>query len=268
MIIEGNVGIGTPSVTKAKLHVNGFILGPGASFAYYAFRADNPNAFTGTAGASGLYASIWADNRVIAGEFDAISDVRIKNVIGRSDAAEDLATLMRVEITDYTYKDTAARGNRLQKKLIGQQLLGVYDQAVSLSKDVVPDIYQTAKCLGGWIDLETTLQKGDRVKIIPENEPESLVEVIEVESNRFRVSPGPADGGVFVYGRLVNDFITVDYDAVAMLNVSATQQIKREKDAEVQALRDENAALRARLDKLESLLERMMREEKSEAAGR
>lgn len=266
MIIEGNVGIGTPTVTNAKLHVNGYILGPGAAFAYYAFRADNPNAFTGTAGASGLYTSIWADNRVVAGEFDATSDVRIKNVIGRSDGAADLATLMRVEVTDYTYKDTQARGNRPQKKLIGQQLLGVYDQAVSLSKDVVPDIYQTAKSLDGWIDLETTLQKGDRVKIIPENEPESVVEVIEVESNRFRVSPGPADGGVFVYGRLVDDFITVDYDAVAMLNISATQQIKREKDVEVQALRDENAALRARLDKLESLLERMMSEEKSAVA--
>ncbi len=267
MVIEGVVGIGTPTVTQAKLQVNGSVLGAGQSFAYFAFRSDNPNPFTGTAGASGLYNSIYADNRVVGGEFDAISDVRIKNVIGRSDSAGDLATLMRVEVTDYTYKDTAARGNHPQKKLIGQQLVGVYDHAVSYSKDVVPDIYQTAHSVDGWIDLETTLLKGDRVRIIPENGDEALVEVIEVESNRFRVAPGPTDGAVFVYGRLVDDFHTVDYDAVAMLNVSATQQIKREKDAEVQALRDENAALRARLDKLESLLERMMPEEKSAVAG-
>jgi hypothetical protein len=52
---------------------------------------------------------------------------------------------------------------------------------------------------------------------------------------------------VFVYGREVLDFHTVDYDAIAMLNVSATQQIKREKDAEIKALQDENFALRAKL---------------------
>ena len=52
-----------------------------------------------------------------------------------------------------------------------------------------------------------------------------------------------------------------------MLNVSATQQIKSEKDAELRVLHDENAALRARLDKLESMLERMISEEKSAVAS-
>jgi hypothetical protein len=45
----------------------------------------------------------------------------------------------------------------------------------------------------------------------------------------------------------VEDLRRVDYDAIAMLNVSATQQLKREKDAEIQVLRDENAALRREL---------------------
>ena len=36
-------------------------------------------------------------------------------------------------------------------------------------------------------------------------------------------------------------------DAIAMLNVSATQLIKREKDAEIKALQDENSALREKL---------------------
>ena len=46
----------------------------------------------------------------------------------------------------------------------------------------------------------------------------------------------------------------MDYEAIAMLNVSATQQIKKEKDAEVKALQEENAALRARLDAQEKRL--------------
>jgi uncharacterized protein YdcH (DUF465 family) len=40
-----------------------------------------------------------------------------------------------------------------------------------------------------------------------------------------------------------------------MLNVSATQQIKREKDAEIQTLRDENATLRRELAAKEASLE-------------
>jgi len=60
----------------------------------------------------------------------------------------------------------------------------------------------------------------------------------------------------------VDDFLTVDYDAISMLNVSATQQIKKELDHELKALRVENAELRAenhalarRLQLLESKVE-------------
>ncbi len=55
-----------------------------------------------------------------------------------------------------------------------------------------------------------------------------------------------------MYGREVDDFRTVDYDALAMLNISATQQIKKDTDAEVKALRDENAELKARVAALEA----------------
>jgi len=49
-----------------------------------------------------------------------------------------------------------------------------------------------------------------------------------------------------VYGREVKDFRSVDYDAIAMLNVSATQQLAKqlkEKDAKIAALDASNAAL-------------------------
>ena len=258
MIVEGNVGIGNPNPTMAKLQVNGSQTANTNTFAFFAYRQDMKTPFIDLAPGGPISNGIWSDNRIVGVEFNAFSDLRIKDVIGRSDGAQDLATLMRVEVTDYTHKDTATRGQQPQKKVIGQQLLGVYTQAVSLSKDVVPDIYQTAKCLDSWIDLETTLQKGDQVRIIPDNGKESLVDVTEVASNRFRVSPSLSDGAVFVYGRMVNDFASVDYDAIAMLNVSATQQIKREKDAEVQALREENDALRARLDRLENVIKSLV----------
>jgi len=59
---------------------------------------------------------------------------------------------------------------------------------------------------------------------------------------------------VFVYGREVSDLRSVDYDAIAMLNVSATQQLKKDSDAAIVALQAKNAALEARLSALEKLL--------------
>ena len=58
-----------------------------------------------------------------------------------------------------------------------------------------------------------------------------------------------------MYGREVPDFHDVDYDAIAMLNVSATQQIKREKDEEIQSLQAENTRLRQELAALQQSVE-------------
>jgi predicted RNase H-like nuclease (RuvC/YqgF family) len=74
-----------------------------------------------------------------------------------------------------------------------------------------------------------------------------VVAVLEVKPGAFRPDLELEGDEVFVFGRQVEDFHSVDYDAIAMLNVSATQQIKREKDSEIRALQEENSALRAKL---------------------
>ena len=61
-------------------------------------------------------------------------------------------------------------------------------------------------------------------------------------------------GKVFVYGREVEDFHLVDYDAIAMLNVSATQALHRqleEKTAKIADLETRLARLEARLAELD-----------------
>lgn len=101
--------------------------------------------------------------------------------------------------------------------------------------------------------LATTLKKGDRVRLIGRNQ-EGLHEVLEIADGKFRTAFAPEGDQVFVYGREVKDFRSVDYDAISMLNVSATQQLKKEKDTEVKALQEENAALRSQLAEQEKRL--------------
>ena len=197
-----------------------------------------------------IYASqtIWSGNTVIAS-----SDARIKDIQGESDSEADLKALLGIKITDYQYKDKIGQGSAKQKKVVAQELESVFPQAVSRHTNVIPDIYANATIgSDGWVALTTDLKVGDRVRLIA-TEKDAVFEVLEVENDSFRVEFIPKEEGeLFVYGREVKDFRTVDYDAIAMLNVSATQQIKKDADAEIGALRIENQSLRLRLTAFEA----------------
>jgi hypothetical protein len=261
---SGNVFIGGASIARAKVQIDGFVnsaLG-GPSGYLSAF----PYTIVGNAGLPiqlitpndpmnppRYMVSLFASNDILASGFRAFSDARIKRIEGRSAAAHDLATLLSIEVTDYSYIDTISKGTGAYKKVTGQQLEKVFPQAVFKMTDVVPDIYQKAVMKDGWVMLATNLKKGERVRLIGEMH-EGIHEVLEIAEGKFRTAFVADGGDVFVYGREVNDARSVDYEAISMLNVSATQQIKKEKDEEVKALQEENAALRSQLAEQEKRL--------------
>jgi hypothetical protein len=241
---SGRVGIGTITPTHGKVEIVGI---DGL------FLEDNQFGFLGYDGpttipAGGNYflnPSLYAQGGIAADKFWGFSDARIKHIEGRSDGTRDLATLAAIEVTDFSYIDTRTRGTGQQKKVVAQQVEQVYPQAVTRSTDVVPDIYQKAPIADGWIRLATTLKPGQRVRLIG-RKADGVHEVLEVGEGKFRTTFGGDGDEVFVYGREVKDFRSVDYEAIAMLNVSATQELNRiiaEKDSELKALTARLAAL-------------------------
>jgi hypothetical protein len=250
---SGNVGIGTTTPTKGSLEID---TGNGVQPGY------NPAGFLSTSGVvtgpigSGGGVSIWAAGPVLANLFVAFSDERIKSIKGQSDSAADLKTLLGIKVTDFTYKDTIAKGNRRQKKVIAQQVEQVYPQAVTKSTDEVPDIYRKATLKDGWVQLATDLKVGDRVKLIGEKE-KGVYPVLEVRDGAFRTDFKPSTEQVFVYGREVKDFRNVDYEAIAMLNVSATQELAHQMKAQQETLTRLEANLNQALSEKQSLVERL-----------
>ena len=232
---------------------------------------------------SGDYIGISAQWYVQAFGFRALSDGRLKRIKGISDSKSDLQILNKIEITDYSMRDFKEIAQPF-KKVIAQQVQKVYSHAVaqSGSSEFIANVYQLAKefSLEGR-DLTVVLAKpieekdvkdvasGARIKIYLEErgnetnvkEMEGFVTNIEgktvtitieetVEINKFQQ--------LFVFGTQVNDLLSVDYDAISMLNVSATQELAKQ----VETLKQENnkknneiIALRAQLNSQTQSLE-------------
>lgn len=246
--MSGNVGIGTTSPSQAKLVINGSANSNVGGYGYL-----NSSGSTGTSTGVWSY-SIYASHRIAALEFNAFSDARIKKVKGVSDSKTDLAILSTIKITDYQLIDSIAKGNKMIKKVIAQELEQVYPQAVSTHTDVIPDIYTRAEITNGYIALKNTLKAGEKVRLILPT-GEELLEVATATENGFTVASNQT-GPVFVYGREVNDFHTVDYEALTTLNISATQELL----VQIQALQNkvvdlerENNNLKAEVQSIEDV---------------
>lgn len=221
---SGNVGVGTATPTNAKLVVSGSsnsTLGLYGRFRQPGTLLDAipTNAVNGGTNAYSIYAT----NNMAASEFHAFSDARIKKIAGRTNNAEDLRTLSRIAITDYAYIDAVAKGDRISKKVIAQELEAVYPTAVSRITDVVPDMYKHAEIKSGRVTLPNNLRAGERVRLILADRTE-IADVLAADADGFQVNID-TNGEVFVYGREVSDFRVVDYEALTTLNISATQEL-------------------------------------------
>jgi hypothetical protein len=183
--------------------------------------------------------AITAAGKVFAQEFDAYSDIRIKDLIGTSDAKRDFQTINNIAIRDYTMKDKLKYGNRHFKKVIAQELEKIDPDLVSNHTDFIPNVYQltdritkisegyllhfsrphhlgdTAKKIQALTASSGSLQSFDIVSI------PSPIEVV-IAAKEIKTD------AVFVYGEEVANFRTVDYEGLTTLNISATQELSRQ----------------------------------------
>jgi hypothetical protein len=157
----------------------------------------------------------------------------------------------------------------LEKKVIAQQVKEVFPQAVNTLgiPSLIPNISSKATSvhhdkarseLQIVVDKPHALAVGDSIDMYAGKALLEEKKVIQItDKNTFVVSSAESYDDIFVVGKYVNDVLTVDYDAIAMLNVSATQELARQAEELESRVRDLEARER-RVALLEENLEAKM----------
>jgi hypothetical protein len=226
---------------------------------------------TGTASGTGNI-SIDVVGRVVAQEVDANSDARIKNIIGPSDTAFDLATLEKLKITDYRYVDVVTKGNQPKIGVIAQEVEKVYPGGVRTLSEFIPSVYAMAGNVsynGATQELTVSVPKahgfvvGDTVRIITDGGNMDKTVASVSDDHTFVLADVPAaPRKVFVFGKKVNDFRVVDYDQLFSMNIGATQQLAVKNQVlmkENAMIIAENEAIKARVAALERAVEKLQK---------
>ena len=185
--------------------------------------------------ASGL--SIKALGNMQALGYIQSSDRRIKDIFGQTDTRKDLQTIEALRVTDYRMKDKTSQGNALHKGFIAQEVQTVVPDAVNQTRGFIPNIYASAERLQFDPATQTLrvsmakaheLKKGDLVRLST-NEVTSEHEVLDVPDERtFVIGAIPAEPArAFVFGKRVDDFLSVDYNCLFTTGIGAIQELSK-----------------------------------------
>ena len=207
--------------------------------------------------------SIYGSGRILGQEFNAFSDARHKKLRSHSNGATDLALLNQLKVSNYTFIDTVGKGGKMQLGFIAQEVEKVMPEAVNKIQDYIPSIYDMARSIAYDSTAHTLtvttnkvhdFQSKDEIKLISLEKEHKVKVASVIDANTFVVEnwEKPVDK-LFVFGKQVNDFRTVDYDRLFTLGISSIQELSRK----VARLEQENVLLRATKDEFSQLKSEM-----------
>jgi hypothetical protein len=237
--------------------------GADGSYPLTVFGSSNSGSIGGYAGWSGNYGwqnqttsydvSIYSQNFMMAGQgFVSVSDQRIKKDIIEIEDGESLSILRQIEPKRYRYIDEYKRGTDYVYGFIAQQVRGVLPAASGLVKDFIPSIMTSATVSYDSANDITTVTLVDnkqhnltsensnsRVRFFDENDQNTDLELHEIVSGDIFKVKGELKGvNTFAYGVEVDDFHTLNKDAIFTVAVSALQQVDKELQETKQTVND------------------------------
>ena len=194
--------------------------------------------------------SIHSSGRIYTAEVDVASDRRVKTNINALAPSSLLSQANALRVVNYNYIDKLTKGANTKTGFIAQEVEAVMPDAITKAIDVIPSVFAAADKvqLNGTTLTVTTcaahgFAAGDEVLLYDKDNKPYHVKVASVSDDKTFMVNGWTAGmqDLFVYGKKVNDFRTVDFDQITAMAVGAIQEL----DNKVQTLEKENERLRS-----------------------
>ncbi|MGV3508137.1 MAG: tail fiber domain-containing protein [Sphingobacteriaceae bacterium] len=258
---NGYLGIGTQKPI-APLHVDGYSFRSDQDEGYGYYENRNKIGNTGS-GFKTKPISIYAATGILSGfGLWVASDLRIKKSVTIADTHTDLALVNKLKVVSYQHKDVFVTGTGLTIGFIAQEVEKTFPQAINTVSNFIPDIYTLSdytklqnKVLTVYLKNPHNLKSGDLVRVMTVARETKEVTVCVLDDHSFTVNDWTGESNkLFVYGKKVNDYKSVDYQQIFSLGISAIQELSKQVDL----LRAENLKLRSdmqlRMSRLEEKL--------------
>ena len=258
----GNVGIGTVS-PNAPLHVEGSSRIATTNGYYFTTGTD----FTTYVGGTQDNISIWANGLIVSENgFIASSDKRIKQNINHISDSNALDLFRTIQPRTYEYIDKHSRGTNTVYGFIAQEVKDVIPNAVTITKNIIPDYYKPVK-YDVIYDASTNITTLDiehdisynidashnvRLYILDNSSQETKIDTAPqiIDDTHFSIQSNEIKdvSGVFLYGKEVDDFHTLNKDAIWTVASAALQEV----DRNVEKLRKKNHIVRGNISLVDS----------------
>jgi hypothetical protein len=252
---DGNVGIGTEA-PGFKLEIQGSggsLTAPMYNYVHYAGSWGNYGGNSYNTGSTPIGARI--QEGLIVKSIYQMSDERIKKDIVDIVDDEALVKLRLLKPKKYKYIDTANRGDATTLGFIAQEIREVIPEAVSLEKDYIPNILLSAKVssieeesciltttedhqlqLGDILSLrDAKYNTIDNIKVLEVIDTKSVKidKTFTVEQSTFIDETGfQEENMIFIHGKEVDDFHSLNKVAIFTIATSALQEVDRQLQAE------------------------------------
>jgi hypothetical protein len=238
-------------------------------------------------------------NGILASEFGAFSDSRIKNNIVDIDDEQALHTLRLIKPKTYDYVDKIHKGNANVIGFIAQEIKEIIPKAITIIKDYIPNFYTRCQVSAtdasnillvtspidlSWNALHDDLSgiafmdadgnacsdasgnKVFKIKLYDQSNNEIICKTTDVLDKRSFLmditgtkmldSSGnlvlETDGGYFLYGQEVDDFHTLDKNAIFTVVTAAVQDIDRIQQAQAGQIQSQAGQIQAQAGQIQA----------------
>ena len=228
---NNNIALGIDTPTTYPITIGSSLFGTATTLPTYASAGVGAYIGNQTAGLTPDIVLGITNSTLFTSGFYLYSDERIKKDIQPLENSLDL--INKINPISFKYIDYVQKGTINNYGVIAQEIEKIIPEVVNSHKDYIPNIYKNVDkydndLLRLYIKTDE-LSVGDKIKIYDINNKYHYKKIIEITED-YIVIDEPIENyeegtDVFIFGKEVDEVKNVNYEALFVINIKATQEL-------------------------------------------